>query len=158
MQNKCPPAAGGQVFLGTMKKTEKSPSLRRPDGKHIYLTLNGWDGSWLFPDYICFRNYDVDHGAKVEAGGLGYGKFQLTRAEFSMLRGAGGFTGLELFGFQPPEDLSAFDGMDTLRTLELHTNSMGNPIYEIPQEALDAFVKLHPGCKLSGIKAINEKG
>jgi hypothetical protein len=47
--------------------------------------------------------------------------------------------------------------MDTLRFLEFHTGSMGNPLYEIPQEALDAFVKLHPDCKLSGIKAINEK-
>ena len=129
----------------------------RFEGQHVYVTLNGWGGGWLFPDYICFRNYDVDHGAKVEAGGLGYGKFQLTRAEFSMLRRAGGFTGLDLRGFQPPEDLSAFDGMATLRTLELHTNSMGNPLYEIPQEALDAFTKQHPGCKLSGIKANNEK-
>ena len=93
-----------------------------------------------------------------ELGGLGYGEFQLTRAEFSMLRRAGGFTGLELCGFQPPEDLSAFDGMDTLRFLEFHTGSMGNPLYEIPQETLDAFTMQHPGCKLSGIKAINEKG
>ena len=130
----------------------------RFEGQHIYVTLNGWGGGWLHSEYILFRNYDVDHGAKVEAGGLGYGYFHVGYADTALLRDVRGFSGLDLSYFDAPEDLSAFNGMDTLRFLEFHTGSMGNPLYEIPQEALDAFTKQHPGCKLSGIKAINEKG
>ena len=127
------------------------------DGQHVYVAVYGGDKSLLFPERIHFRNYNVNHGAKAESGGLCYGDFQIRYADLTMLSVADGFTDLALRGFLTPEDFSALDGMDALRVLELHTNSMGEPMYKISQEALDAFAKQHPDCKLTGVKAREEK-
>ncbi len=126
------------------------------ENQHIYLSINGFGGFFLFPNYITFRNYDPDNDAKPETGGLAYGKFQVNNGTMEMLKDADDFNILCLRRFQPPADLSAFNQMDSLRRLELQPCADYTDAYEVTQEELDAFAKQHPDCKLLGAKAIKE--